>query len=215
MRPEIHPDSTDSRVHVALASRTRRLVLDAVARATAPADAHALASGLGLHVTTVRFHLEHLEAAHLVSRQTDVEKRRGRPRIRYLASSRLGEDSREQLIEVLAGALAQRDIGRAQSVEAGHRWADELLATHDDAADGVETLLRLLDGLGFDPLIDEKVIRLRGCPFREAARDHPQVICSVHRGLVERILEARGVERRPELLPFAEPELCLITLHDD
>ncbi|HET8779090.1 MAG TPA: transcriptional regulator, partial [Agromyces sp.] len=79
--------------------------------------------------------------------------------------------------------------------------------------DGVETLVQVLDDLGFEPVpVDESTIELRACPFRTSAREHPQVVCSVHRGLVEEILEQRGPDRHPKLLPFVEPELCLITM---
>ncbi|WP_448809740.1 helix-turn-helix transcriptional regulator [Agromyces bauzanensis] len=206
MRPE--PSGGD--VHAALASRPRRRVLDAVVRSAAPVDALTIAAEVGLHVTTVRFHLDQLEAVHLVRRVTGAEPRRGRPRIRYVAAASPADDSREQLIEVLASALAERPDGRAQSIEAGHRWADALApAGHD----GVDALVHVLDDLGFDPARSEPdVIRLRACPFRDAARDHPQVVCSVHRGLIEQVLRAHGSDRRAELVPFVEPELCLVTL---
>ncbi|WP_448004288.1 helix-turn-helix transcriptional regulator [Agromyces bauzanensis] len=214
-------ESVRGDVHAALASRPRRQVLEAIARSTHPVDALTIAAVLGLHVTTVRFHLDQLETAHLVRRQVGAEPRRGRPRIRYVATSGPEEDSREQLIEVLAAALAERPDGRAQSVEAGHRWADALAPTRPDAeadadsgdASGVDTLVRVLDDLGFDPLLaGDDEIRLRACPFRDAARDHPQVVCSVHRGLIEQLLRSRGSDRRADLLPFVEPELCLVTL---
>ena len=210
---------TDATYHAALAPRTRRRVLDAVVQSAHPVDALTIATALELHVTTVRFHLDQLEAAQLVRRAPSAEKRRGRPRIRYVAVRT--EDSREQLIDVLAGALSQRDDGgRARSVEAGRRWADELVAhasggAGDDGVgdDGVETLVAVLDDLGFDPVpVDESTIELRSCPFRAAAREHPQVVCSVHRGLVEELLEQRGPERHPKLLPFVQPDLCLITM---
>ncbi|GAA4382312.1 helix-turn-helix transcriptional regulator [Agromyces bauzanensis] len=216
-------ESVRGDVHAALASRPRRQVLDAIARSAHPVDALTIAAELGLHVTTVRFHLYQLETAHLVRRQVGAEPRRGRPRIRYVATSGPEEDSREQLIEVLAAALAERPDGRARSIEAGHRWADALAPPRPDAepdsdadtgdASGVDTLVRVLDDLGFEPLVaGDDEIRLRACPFRDAARDHPQVVCSVHRGVIEQLLLTRGSDRRADLLPFVEPELCLVTL---
>jgi len=122
-----------------------------------------------------------------------------------------------------AAALAERPDGRARSIEAGHRWADALAPPRPDAepdsdadtgdASGVDTLVRVLDDLGFEPLVaGDDEIRLRACPFRDAARDHPQVVCSVHRGVIEQLLLTRGSDRRADLLPFVEPELCLVTL---
>lgn len=207
-------ESSSADVHAVLASRTRRRVMELVARAPQPLDAFTIATELALHVTTVRFHLDQLEAAHLVRRQVGTEPRRGRPRIRYVAASSPEEDSREQLIEVLARALAERPDARAQSIEAGRRWADALApaAGGPDEAGDADALLRVLDGLGFDPRPAGDVIQLRACPFRDAARDHPQVVCSVHRGLIEQLMQRRGSDRRTELIPFVEPELCLVTL---
>ncbi len=215
----MYPDSDAGGVHAALASHTRRQVLGAITRSAQPVDALTIAAELGLHVTTVRFHLDQLERADLVRRQGGAEPRRGRPRIRYVAVPGPADDSREQLIEVLAGALAERPDGRARSIEAGHRWADALapaapdVPQHSGDGDDVEPLVHVLDDLGFDPLrATDDVIRLRACPFRDAARDHPQVVCSVHRGLIEQLLRSRGAARRADLLPFVEPDLCLVTL---
>jgi predicted ArsR family transcriptional regulator len=218
----MRPEPTDARVHAALASAPRRRVLDALTRSATPLDAQTIAAGLELHVTTVRFHLEQLEAARLVhrSRAADgqgADGRRGRPRINYVAADPTQEDSREQLIDALAGALAAGDDGgRSRSIAAGRTWADSLVVDAggvDGAGDDeVATLVHVLDGLGFDPVRGADEIRLRACPFRDAAREHPQVVCSVHLGLVERVLAQGGGDRQPELLPFVEPEVCLITM---
>src|SRR5262249_8361966 len=145
---------------------------------------------LDLHVTTVRFHLEQLEEAQLVRRHPGAEKRRGRPRLLYAATPLRADDSREQLIDVLAGALvAGDDGGRARSLDAGKRWADALEPAGAVPGDRVSNLIGVLDKLGFDPHAETGAIQLRGCPFRDAARDHPEVVCSVHRGLIERLLD--------------------------
>jgi predicted ArsR family transcriptional regulator len=215
----MRPEPADGRIHAALASAPRRRVLDALTQSSSPLDVQTIAAELDLHVTTVRFHLEQLEAAGLVRRGHGADRRRGRPRLRYVATTGPAEDSREQLIDVLAGALAERDDGgRNRSITAGRKWADSL-ALDDPGGGGagkgdeVATLVRVLDDLGFDPVVgDADAIQLRACPFRDAARDHPQVVCSVHQGLVERILAQAGTDRQPTLLPFVEPELCLITM---
>ena len=213
----------DESYHAALASRTRRQVLDALALSPAPLDAQAIAAALGLHVTTVRFHLDQLEEAQLVRRQPEMEGRRGRPRMLYTpAASERAEDSREQLIDVLAGALANRDNddGQSRSLEAGKQWANALALEQPElpGGHGLDRLLHVLDQLGFEPRIDgADVIQLHACPFRDAARSHPQVVCSVHRGLIEQILETSTIAggNSARLLPFVEPALCLITLNQD
>jgi predicted ArsR family transcriptional regulator len=197
--------------HAALASTSRRQVLDALLAASAPLDAAGVAEQLALHVTTARFHLDQLADAGLARRRPSAEGRRGRPRILYSpAGAAHDTDAREQLIEVLAATLAREQQPAADATSAGRRWADTFDAP---GADGpVAGLVEVLDRIGFDPEVapDAHAIRLHACPFRSAAREHPEVVCSVHSGLVQRLLESTGTASR--LVPFVEPELCLITL---
>ena len=164
----------------------------------------AVAVTLTLHVTTVRFHLEQLEAAGLVRRQPDTLKRRGRPRVLYRPAGVVRvDDARGRLIDVLAATLDGRDDAAALSSQAGERWA-ETVASGD--------LVDVLETIGFEPEEEGDVIALRACPFRDAAREHPGVVCSVHRGLINRVLAESGSDVQGELLPFVEPELCLVRL---
>lgn len=211
------PNGSDTRqYHAALASRTRRRVLDALADSPVPLDALAVASALELHVSTVRFHLDQLEEARLVRREAGAEKRRGRPRLLYTAvlQAERDESSREQLIEVLAGALADSDDdrGRGRAIGAGRAWGRTLVAERSDSVDRQSPLLSVLDQLGFDPAPDGDVVELRGCPFRGAARQHPQVVCSVHLGLVQQLLDDGDAPRNIRLLPFVQPNLCVINV---
>lgn len=197
--------------HAVLASRTRRLILDTLTASPVPQDAQSLAARLDLHVTTVRFHLDQLEGAALVRRQTGVQQRRGRPSVLYTPAGEPRDDAaRAALIGVLVDALGDRDDGPAASAEAGRRWADDIDSSGHDRAG----LTEVLEHLGFAPEDDLDTIRLRSCPFRDAARAHPEIVCSVHRGLLERIVQNSdgASDLRIGLLPFVEPELCLVTL---
>jgi predicted ArsR family transcriptional regulator len=194
--------------HAALASPSRRQVLDALRVSPTALDAGAVAAQLGLHLTTARFHLDQLAAAGLAHRRAGAEKRRGRPRMLYSPAGPVrDEDSREQLIRVLATALAGQDDHTAAAVRAGRRWAAGVVPAAESPVAG---LVEVLDRLGFDPDLEGSQIRLRSCPFRDAAREHPEVICAVHRGLVEQLLD-RAVPQA-QLLPFVEPELCVVAL---
>jgi len=195
--------------HAGLGSSARRHVLDALLERTEPLDAAAVAGRLGLHVSTARFHLDQLAAAGLATRRRGTEQRRGRPRILYSPAGPVrDENSREQLIQVLARALASEDGTDARSHDAGRRWAADLGAILDE--DPVPGFVEVLERIGFGPEPGDGRIRLHACPFREAAREQPQVVCAVHRGLVDRLLEPTGI--RPRLLPFVEPELCVVEL---
>lgn len=191
-----------------LAGPRRRQVLEVLRDSPVPLDAGAVAARLGLHVTTARFHLDQLAAAGFTQRKTGAERRRGRPRMMYSPAGPLrDDDSREQLIHVLAAALAGQDDHTASAEGAGRRWAADLDALDDEP---VPALVAVLDRLGFDPDLQDGAILLRSCPFRDAAREHPDVVCAVHRGLVEQALGRAAADAR--LLPFVEPDLCVVAL---
>jgi predicted ArsR family transcriptional regulator len=68
--------------------------------------------------------------------------------------------------------------------------------------------------LGFDPDLardgDNLQVRLHACPFRAVAATHPDVVCSVHLGLLRRTLA--DVDAPPatvSLQPFVQPHLCV------
>jgi predicted ArsR family transcriptional regulator len=54
---------------------------------------------------------------------------------------------------------------------------------------------------------------MRRCPFYALAEDSPQVICTLHQGIVEGALNEAGSEQTVERLdPFVEPGLCIAHL---
>lgn len=205
--------------HVALASPTRRSILAALASEGSPRDALTLSRDLGLHITTVRFHLERLEEVGLVRVKPAAQGRRGRPRLLYSATGHESQDERAQmqLINALAAALSRRasDHGRARSIEAGRRWADKIAPARPESGKGRDVLLEVLTDLGFKPVPDDDGIDLHSCPFREAASNNPQVVCSVHEGLVKRIAGRTNPPggQLPELFPFVTPTVCRIAHH--
>ncbi|MDG4862278.1 hypothetical protein P8605_29455, partial [Streptomyces sp. T-3] len=70
--------------------------------------------------------------------------------------------------------------------------------------------------MGFDPeqapapAGTERVL-LHACPYRDMARHRPEVVCAVHQGVLDGLLEGTGTEA--ELRPFVGPELCHADLH--
>lgn len=189
-------------------------------------DAHQLAAATGLHVTTVRFHLQILEGAGLVESRPDPRGRAGRPRTVYSAAgdadphSRLRRDlaAYEELTATLAAHLDDSARRRAERAEqAGASWSVRLAPGGQpaaDAADAARRVHQLCLDLGFDPQLvadrDGWRIPLRACPFRSVARAHPEVVCGVHLGLIRgTLVEAGFPQLGAELVPFVEPELCV------
>lgn len=208
----------------ARAGASRLRILDLLRRAGGPLGLSELAERTGLHVNTVRFHLERLEADRLVVRETENRSQPGRPRLTFTATPRpdLGPERRSYrlLAEMLAGffATAVPDVS-VEATRIGQVWGGYLTtrpapyrrATEEEA---VAELLRVLEDVGFAPESTEDEsghrILLRQCPFLEVAEAHREVACSVHRGLMQGTLaELRAPLGVDELLPFAEPSGCV------
>ena len=227
----VSTDQSDAR-HAALASEPRRRVLGLLT-AAGPLDAVTVAAGIGLHVTTARFHLEQLEAAGLVERRVARAGQRGRPHVLFspVAAPLPVEGAQQQLTQALASVIGEdADGGRARSVRAGERWSAQYSAAADAGAqagatgipaaeaavaDIVPPLLRVLTEIGFEPQLrpGENTIALPACPFRAEARENPDVVCSVHLGLIKGLVRERGHDASGiRLLPFVQPHLCLVEL---
>ena len=207
----------------AFASPQRRRLLELLRASGSPRDAPELAAETGLHVTTVRFHLDVLRRAGLVDSRSQPRATRGRPRTVYTAVSHGEPSGYPALTRLLAAHLADTPEARAARAEqAGLAWAEELTAEADrplqvDAQEAARTVTSMFAELGFDPELagdeTDRQIRLRGCPFRDAARANPEVVCSVHLGLLRGTLTRLGAPpTTTRLLPFVEPELCLAQL---
>ncbi|MHA7985763.1 helix-turn-helix transcriptional regulator [Rathayibacter sp. CAU 1779] len=224
-----HASSAESsEAAVALEPMARRRVLEVLAGAEHPLDVHAIAEALGVHVTTARFHLDQLVASGLVQRRAVQENRRGRPRMLYSPGSALrASEARERLLGVLVEAIGGSDPGAERasgakssrrsaaaraSTQAGRSWADSVEAPA--GVGSVASLVDVLDSWGFEPEVSGDDILMHGCPFRDLARERPEVVCSVHRGLVERMLERLddGAHPSARLIPFVEPDLCMVSL---
>lgn len=184
-------------------------VLDAQ---SGPVTLAELAEASGLHPNTLRSHLEPLLASGAVVRTREPVSGRGRPAHRYAASgARPGP-----AVEVTGLAIALADAithvsadPAAEARRAGRGWGRRLAEEPGDRPD----VTHVLDRMGFGPEPDHgdpSVIRLTRCPLLAAARAAPEVVCGVHRGLVEGLLHRTGEETGVELAPFAEIGACFL-----
>ena len=191
--------------------------------ADGPRTAQELGALAGLHPSTVRFHLELLRQAGLVTRDTMTSTAMGRPPIGYTPTRVPSSDSSyERLAGLLAANLSDDAEERAVRAEqAGAAWAAEVIPVQTPplaAPHATARLSSVFADIGFAPEIsalgDEHHIWLRACPFRGAAREQPE-ICSVHRGLLLAGLERLGATGSATLQPFVEPETCLAVVGAD
>ncbi len=201
-----------------------------------------LTARVGGHPNTTRHHLRALAAAGLVQERVLPAGGRGRPATHYSVSPSGREEvspapggAAAQEYVALAAAFAQRLAERdgdpgADARAIGRAWGTGLATRHGDD-DGVdltarERVLRLLHRLGFSPETEAgtetetagrpspgTTVLLRTCPLLEAARQHPEVVCQVHLGLVAGALEAHLEPTEGlHLVPFARPGACVLTL---
>lgn len=201
---------------------TRLRILDALRRSPAGLGVQELAGRVGLHVNTVRFHLDRLVAGGQVTRSAEPRNGPGRPRLTFTAAPgpqlRGGQRDYRVLAELLTDVVAGLGPEAAPRARAaGRRWGEYLARPpaggSPDAAGARRELLRVLDEVGFAPEADGSRILLRHCPFLEAAEAHPEVVCSMHRGLMDGALAGIGAPLATgRLVPFAEPGGCVAHL---
>ena len=213
------PSRTGMADAVASLSAQRRRVLEALDEE--PRSIAAVAELLGLHVNTAREHLDGLVDAGLALRSRLAPTGRGRPGWGYAVRPGVGASSVGEyasLAAVLADhAAAQGGDVAGDMARLGRGWGRGLVGSRatdqDGEPDPERTVVEVLDTLGFDPEDRPPVVRLRQCPMLDVARRHPEVVCQVHLGLVEGVLEAAGGDPHGvDLEAFAEPGACLLHL---
>jgi predicted ArsR family transcriptional regulator len=200
-------------VHKALADDTRYRLYRYLRLSGRPVPVRELAARLGLHANTIRPHLRRLAEAGLVA----VESRRspstvGRPQAMYSVVTREGREGRDyRLLADILATLVTGSRARGRAEELAREWGDFLMtrrASPPGARRPGPNLAALRDAMaeaGFDPRFRRRgngsiEIALRGCPFRDLLDEHRDLVCTVHRGLLEGMLE--GARPRLHLRSF-------------
>ncbi len=203
-------------------SGPRARVLELLQETDAAVSVDQVAAELGLHPNTARKHLDGLVTMGAAAGESTPGGGRGRPARLYVAAGHAEPDSRVRdyaaLATVLAGYLSRTSVDpRQEALAAGEAWGRAVTAGEErgSPAHAREVTLRLLSDLGFAPHRAEKagVVRLVRCPLLDAAREHPEVVCGVHLGMVRGALEQLGAEPDDAtLIPFAEPGACILQM---
>lgn len=177
---------------------TRARLFASLTELKRPASTDELAARAGLHRSGVRVHLERLESAGLVKRQRAAQPR-GRPRDAWSISSRAqpgGErpHAYAELAGWLAGAIPSH-ADRLREVEATGRALGRQLADDDDVDLPLDQCVQaIFAALGFAPRpvkTRASTIRLElgNCPYRAAVRANQAVVCTLHRGVTQGLLD--------------------------
>lgn len=217
----------------ALAHQSRVSILHALQQTDRWMGVHELAPGLGLHRTTAREHLELLVEAGYVAKSVEARTTRGRPRIVYRAREWPQTPPaeawfRDNLIRILLAGYGRALPSRAEAAVAGGEqralgWSPPVGARPGSVGQfsgeaelhQLATIEAHLEELGFEPEVDpeEPQIHLRRCPFLDLAREHTDVVCSVHLGLARGVLaQQSGPLAAARLEPFVGPEHCILHL---
>jgi predicted ArsR family transcriptional regulator len=211
-------------VHKALADDTRFRLYRYLRLVDRPVSVREMSRRLSLHPNTLRPHLRRLEEAGLVAHQVRKTASVGRPQTQYQAVEPSGDEGRDfrLLAEMLSGLLrTKRDIERATVL--AREWGSYLVA-QGGPKPGVrlparQNLARLQEAMskaGFEPRFrrggGSVEVSLRNCPFRDLAADYRDLVCSLHRGLVEGMLGGlKPAMALKEFKPFAERGICRLT----
>lgn len=191
-----------------------------------PVRVQAVANELRLHENTVREHLDGLVLSHHACRISFPSNGRGRPSYGYEALndfiSQVEPEAREyaSLAMVLAKQLAlTKGNTKANAVSAGEEWAKVFRSSEIHSSlrplQVRKRLIEVLTSLGFSPKSHPRknLIRLETCPLLAAAREEPDVICSVHLGLIRGLVAQSGMKAGDvKLTQFAERGSCHLTL---
>ncbi len=189
-------------VHKALADDTRYRLYRYLRLSGRPVPVRELATRLGLHANTIRPHLRRLVDAGLVTSETRrAPSAVGRPQTVYAAVARDGREGRDyRLLADILATLVSGSRARNGAHELAREWGEYLMTRHAQppgARRPGPNLAGLRDALaeaGFDPRFRRRGSRtveigLRGCPFRDLLEEHRDLVCTVHRGLLEGMLE--------------------------
>lgn len=207
------------------ARQGRQAVLRVIREADVPLAVAEVAEQVGLHVNTVRGHLELLVHLGVVTRQTEHRGGRGRPRVIYALAP--DEPRQQDAYKTLAAALANEltilgGTDQRTADEAGLLWARALveegrLKVTSSSEDAVSQVTTLFAELGFDattePLADR--IYLRACPY-SAIREAFPGVCEIHLGLLRGSLAVTGSGLAVQGFDIdVRPGLCVAHLGPD
>lgn len=203
----------------ALAQSTRARLFSMLSELRRPVGTDELARRLGLHPNGVRVHLERLRASGLIARDRKPQKR-GRPRDVWTIApgAHPGGDPPTgygDLGRWLARLLSTRKASLRQAEATGRQIGRELAPQTDGRID--ESLHALLAALGFAPRHEDAdggtlTFRLCNCPYRDAVRDSPDVVCALHKGITRGVLDVLAPETRLIAFVPSDPDLagCLV-----
>ena len=122
-------------------------------------------------------------------------------------------------------SMAQRlDAGADDAEAVGQDEGARRAALYADRPSTLEALVNDLDRLGFDPVVTDDprndaagddtgaVISFANCPFVDLAREHPDLVCGLHRGMVSGFVEDLGDATIGDFCTLTHRTPCRVTV---
>jgi predicted ArsR family transcriptional regulator len=211
-------------IHKALADDTRFRLYRHLGLSGRPVSIRELSTRLSLHPNTLRPHLRRLEEVGLVQREVRHASSVGRPQTLYTVVEGDHEGRRDYrlLAEILA-SVATGGRSRERAGALASEWGRYLVGrgeprpgTRRAGGRNLAVLQAAMAAAGFDPRFrrepaGEVQVSMRDCPFRDLLEDHRELVCGVHRGLLEGMLGALDPPHRlASYSPLVERTICRI-----
>ena len=198
----ISSPATKREIFKALGDNTHYAIYEELVRSGTPRSTGEVAEALGLHPNTIRPHLERMRDAGLLTVEVDSRGSVGRPQHRYAVSAEAPSLGIEPpAYPLLAGLLANVAAGEAPSADrvasVGARHGHVLAESAPAGASCSSGLNGAMQELGFSPVSSSEdshstTMRFTECPYRRMAEAFPDLVCQLHRGMVEGYVAKKG-----------------------
>ena len=209
-----------------LGDNTRYAIFLELARSPRPLTTAEVAETLDLHPNTVRPHLDRMRDAGLVEVEVGGRGEIGRPQHRYALTADAPSLGLEPpVMPVLARmvlSMAERlGAGPDDAASVGADEGGRRAAPFRRAPSSLEAIVSDLDRLGFDPVVtdpdgdadpDDVVVAFANCPFGDLAAQHPELVCSLHRGLIAGFVREMGDTEVREFCAVVDRTPCQVTI---
>ncbi len=215
-----------------LGDNTRYAIYLELARSPRPLATAEIAESLGLHPNTVRPHLERMRDVGLLESRPDSRGAVGRPQNLYSLAADAPSIGLEppvfpmmarMLLDLAADAgLAGEPVlaaGREQGRRLSHTETLGGVGARSARRPCVEAAVTMLGELGFDPAAVTEdgatTVAFGHCPFADLAESNPELVCSLHRGLLEGFVDEVGGGHVEDFHDLSHREPCRATLVAD